>query len=117
MKRTLIKLAVAASLTTAALAAPAQELTGPPANPQVKYSTPMPPGIAMPDKVETRIGTLEFFDGFPDQATSETLWDNLDFQRAVQAFLLGMPARARPPTARPSTRWAPPIRCCQSTSS
>ena len=92
MKRTLIKLAVVASLATAALATSAQELTGPPANPKVKYSTPMPTGVAMPDKVQTRIGTLEFFDGFPDQATSETLWDNLDFQRAVQAFLLGMPA-------------------------
>jgi len=70
----------------------AQELTGPPANPQYKYSTPIPPGIASPDKIESRLGTLNFFDGFPDQATAEKLWDNLDFQRSVQAFLLGMPA-------------------------
>jgi hypothetical protein len=52
----------------------------------------MPPGVAVPDKVETRIGTLEFFDGFPDKATTEKLYDNLDFQRAVQAYLLGLPA-------------------------
>jgi len=57
-----------------------------------KYSTPIPPGIASPDTVETRLGTLRFFDGFPDKASAEKLWDNLDFQRSVQAFLLGMPA-------------------------
>ena len=59
---------------------------------QYQYSTPMPPGIASPDKVETRLGTLNFFDGFPDKATVEKLYDNLDFQRAVQAYLLAMPA-------------------------
>ncbi len=62
----------------------AQLLTGPPANPQYKYSTPMPPGIAISDKIETRLGPLSFFDGFPEKATAEKLWDNLDFQRAVQ---------------------------------
>lgn len=56
-----------------------------------KYSTPMPPGVAIPDKVETRLGTLNFFGGFPDQATTEKLYDNLDFQRAVQAYLLALP--------------------------
>jgi hypothetical protein len=70
----------------------AQELTGPPAEPQYKYSTPMPPGIAVPDSVETRLGTLHFFDGFPDKATADKLWDTLDFQRAVQAYLLAIPA-------------------------
>jgi len=69
-----------------------QELTGAPANPKYKYSTQMPPGVASPDKVETRLGTLNFFDGFPDQATADTLYDNLDFQRAVQAFLFAIPA-------------------------
>jgi hypothetical protein len=69
-----------------------QALTGAPANPDYKYSTQMPPGVASPDKVETRLGTLNFFDGFPDKATAEKLWDNLDFQRAVQSFLLALPA-------------------------
>ena len=69
-----------------------QSLTGSPANPKLKFSTPLPPGIASPAKVETRLGTLNFFDGFPDQATAEKLYDNLDFQRAVQAYLLGIPA-------------------------
>jgi hypothetical protein len=70
----------------------AQMLTGAPANPQYTYSTPMPKGIASPSKVETRLGTLKFFDGFPDKATAEKLLDNLDFQRAVQAYLLAIPA-------------------------
>jgi len=42
--------------------------------------------------VETRLGTLKFFDGFPDKATTEKLYDNLDFQRTVQAYLLAIPA-------------------------
>ena len=59
--------------------------------PNLKYSTPAPPGVAIPDKVETRLGTLKFFGGFPDQASTEKLYDNLDFQRAVQAYLLALP--------------------------
>jgi hypothetical protein len=58
---------------------------------EYKYSTPMPPGVASPDKVETRFGTLQFFGGFPDEASVEKLYDNLDFQRAVQAYLLALP--------------------------
>ncbi len=58
--------------------------------PKMKMTTDIPPGIAIPDRVETRLGTLKFFDGFPDDATVEKLYDNLDFQRAVQAYLLGL---------------------------
>ena len=58
---------------------------------EYKMSTPTPAGIASPDKVETRLGTLNFFDGFPDKASVEKLYDNLDFQRAVQAYLLALP--------------------------
>jgi len=59
-------------------------------SPKMKMSTKVPPGIESPDKVETRLGTLKFFDGFPDDATVAKLYDNLDFQRAVQAYLLGL---------------------------
>jgi hypothetical protein len=52
-----------------------------------KFETPIPPGIAAPDQVETRLGTLRFFDGFPDKATADKVYDNLDFQRGVQTFL------------------------------
>jgi hypothetical protein len=57
---------------------------------QFKMTTPIPPGIVMPDSVETRLGTLKFFDGFPDRPTVEKIYDNLDFQRAVQAYLLAL---------------------------
>jgi hypothetical protein len=70
----------------------AQPLSGPPADAQYRYSTPVPPGVAAPDRVETRLGALTFFDGFPDKASAEKLFDNLDFQRAVQAYLFAIPA-------------------------
>jgi len=60
------------------------------AAPKMKMTTNILPGIAIPDTVETRLGTLRFFDGFPDKATVDKLYDNLDFQRAVQAYLLGL---------------------------
>ena len=43
--------------------------------------------ISIPDKVETSIGTLEFFDGVPTDATVEALYDNLDRMRAVEVYL------------------------------
>src|SRR5262249_49661664 len=57
-----------------------------------KYKTDIPPAITAPDSMETRIGTLKFDDGFPDDATVQKVYDNLDFQRGVQAFLNTMPA-------------------------
>jgi hypothetical protein len=57
-----------------------------------KMTTDIPAGIITPDRVETRLGTLRFFDGYPDEATVQTVYDNLDFQRSVQAFLTTIPA-------------------------
>src|SRR4030042_893002 len=57
-----------------------------------KMTTDIPAGILTPDRVETRLGTLRFFDGLPDEATVQTVYDNLDFQRAVQTFLTALPA-------------------------
>ncbi len=54
--------------------------------------TEIPASILTPDSVETRLGTLRFFDGFPDEETVRKVYDNLDFQRAVQVFLSAMPA-------------------------
>jgi len=56
------------------------------------YNNKIPESIMTPDKVETRIGTLEFFDGIPTKETSALLYDNLDFLRGVETFLNGMPA-------------------------
>jgi hypothetical protein len=75
--------ALAAVIVFGACAGYAQELSGPPANPNLKYSTAIPPGVAAPSELETPFGTLKLFDGVPDQASTEKIYDNLDFQRAV----------------------------------
>ena len=54
---------------------------------EMKMTTTVPPGIATPDKLETSIGTLTSFDGVPDAETTQKVYDNLDLQRATQAFL------------------------------
>ncbi len=56
------------------------------------FNTPIPPEIMTPDRVETRIGTLSFIDGVPDQETTDRLYDHLDFVRGVEAFLHCVPA-------------------------
>ena len=50
---------------------------------KMKMTTDIPPAITMPDKVDTRLGTLSFKDGFPDDATVQKIYDNLDFQRGT----------------------------------
>jgi len=55
-------------------------------------TTEIPEEITTPDKVETAIGDLEFFDGVPSKQTVKTLYDNLDRMRGVQTFLAGYPA-------------------------
>ena len=49
-----------------------------------------------PEKIETRIGPLEFThdfaNGFPTDATVQKLYDERDFQRACQAYLWSLPA-------------------------
>jgi hypothetical protein len=56
-----------------------------------KYATDIPANITTPDKVETRLGTLRFFDGMPDEKTVGLAYDNLDFQRGVSAFINAIP--------------------------
>jgi len=43
------------------------------------------------EQVSTRIGDLEFDSGYPTKETTEKLYDELDFQRAVQSYLWAMP--------------------------
>ena len=47
----------------------------------------IPPSITTPDKVETRLGTLDFKDGMPSPATMAKVYDNLDFTHAVNTFM------------------------------
>ena len=58
--------------------------------PKMRMTTEIPPGIATPDKLETRFGTLNFFDGVPDKETVQKVYDNLDFLHAYQAFMSGI---------------------------
>lgn len=55
-----------------------------------RQTTPIPPGIAVPEAVRTRLCTLRFSGGFADDATVRTLFDDLDLQRAVQAYRPGI---------------------------
>jgi len=42
--------------------------------------------LGAPDRVETRIGTLEFKDGVPSAATAQRVYDTLDFTRALNVY-------------------------------
>jgi len=53
---------------------------------RMKMTTDIPPASTTPDTVETRLGTLHFLDGFPDDATIAKVYDNLDFERGVQTI-------------------------------
>ncbi|MDI1429029.1 DUF1254 domain-containing protein [Polyangium sorediatum] len=56
------------------------------------YNTEIPVSILTPPRVETSIGTLEFFDGFPTEETARKVFDFLDMSRGVKVFLDGIPA-------------------------
>jgi hypothetical protein len=45
--------------------------------------------ISTPDRVDSRLGTLEFVDGFPSPQTVDTVYDQLDFVHALNVFLNG----------------------------
>ncbi|HZO43470.1 MAG TPA: DUF1254 domain-containing protein [Methylomirabilota bacterium] len=47
----------------------------------------IPPAITTPDKVQTRIGPLDFKDGMPSKETVAKVYDNLDFTHAFEAFV------------------------------
>jgi hypothetical protein len=71
---------IAATLATAVFAGWAT-------NPASAQSTgAIPSSLVTPDKVETRIGTLEFKDGAPTVETAEKVRDALNFTRALNAY-------------------------------
>ena len=47
--------------------------------------------ISTPDRIESRLGVLEFNDGAPSEATAALLYDHLDFTHAVEAYLGALP--------------------------
>jgi hypothetical protein len=72
--RSLVNLASSSLLVLAGLA-------------QAQAPAPMPRSITTPDRVDSRIGALEFRDGAPSAATLEKVYDNLDYTRAFEAFV------------------------------
>lgn len=56
-----------------------------------RMTTPIAPGVATPNRLETSIGPLNLTDGFPNPDTVEKIYDNLDRSRALQAYLLAIP--------------------------
>ncbi len=49
-----------------------------------KFSADVPESVITPDQVETRIGTLDFFDGMPSEETVQKVYDQLDLSRGVE---------------------------------
>ena len=47
----------------------------------------IPPSITTPDRVNSRLGTLEFKDGTPSKATVDKMYDQIDFTHAYNAFM------------------------------
>ena len=56
---------------------------------KLQTSADVPAGVAIPDEVETRLGKLTFVDGAPSDDTVEKVYDNLDFVRALDAYMNG----------------------------
>jgi hypothetical protein len=73
----------------------------------LRMTTPIPRSILAPERSETRLGTLKFFDGFPDNDTVERIYDNLDFQRAVQAYLIALPPVSQAGMRTGLRQWGP----------
>lgn len=62
--KTLVNVAVAGVMAISMATASADEPR------KMKMTTKIPDGIATPDKLETRLGTLTSVDGVPDAATA-----------------------------------------------
>ena len=56
------------------------------------YNIEVPKKLMTADKVNTRLGELDFFDGMPSEKTVKKVYDNLDFIRGVDVFLNFTPA-------------------------
>jgi hypothetical protein len=72
--RTLAVLAVCAVLATPRLAT-------------AQAASAIPPTITTPDRVNSRLGTLEFKDGAPSKGTVDKMYDQIDFTHAYNVFM------------------------------
>jgi hypothetical protein len=58
----------------------------------VAIMAPLPLSFATAQTVPTRLGDLTLENGFPSRQTADRLYDEMDFQRATQAYLWALPA-------------------------
>ncbi len=56
------------------------------------YKTDIPEKILTPDRVESKLGNLTFYDGMPTKETVSKVYDNLDYMRGIDVFLNFIPA-------------------------
>jgi hypothetical protein len=75
--------------------------------PDMEMTTEIPDGITTPDSIETQLGTLTFFDGVPDEATTEEIYDFYDFSQAYQAYLGGIKIASMDAMLRGIEEWGP----------
>jgi hypothetical protein len=50
-------------------------------------SAQIPPSLTTPDRVDSRLGRLEFKDGAPNKATVDKMYDQIDFTHAYDVFM------------------------------
>ena len=105
--RDALKLAITLLIVSVGIPTSAQTRVDARKAPKMKMTTDIPASITTPNTVKTRIGTLKFFDGFPDKATVEKVYDNLDFQRGLQAYLTALPAVSVEGARRGVTEFGP----------
>ncbi len=86
LKQTTAILAVAMSILVAHVVYASEPTPG--------FNQKIPTEIMTPDKVKTRIGELNFYDGIPTEDTLQKVYDNLDFVRGIDVFLNFIPANS-----------------------
>jgi hypothetical protein len=75
--------------------------------PSMAMTTEIPANVLTPDHTETRLGTLEFVDGFPSEDTAQKVWDHLDFSRAVEVMIMTTPAASLSGFRKGIRQWGP----------
>jgi hypothetical protein len=94
-------------LLAATLVAPAAGLQAA-EPPRMKMTTDIPEGIETPNVLETHLGILSSFDGVPDKATTQKIYDDLDLRRATEAFLATLPVASMSAMEAGLRKFGPP---------
>lgn len=87
MKHTVLSSVVAAGILLSGCTTGAKHTATTPS-----YNVKIPEKIMTLDKVESRIGELNFYDGVPTAMTVEKIYNNLDYLRGIDVFLNFIPA-------------------------